>query len=228
MLSGGLWHGLMLAGLLSAVVASNVTAMVEHEAVPVFPYQSASLWTATPIPDAVFQRMQGQSYKKGCPTPRADLRYLRLLHYDAEGIVHEGELVCHKSISADLLAIFKALYEARYPIARMTLVDDYDADDERSMVANNTSCFNYRRVAGRRSLSKHASGCAIDINPLYNPHVRASGVVTPVVAKAYANRAKAFPYKIVRGDLCYRLFRQHGFRWGGDWKSSKDYQHFEK
>jgi len=33
---------------------------------------------------------------------------------------------------------------------------------------------------------------------------------------------------IDRDDLCNRLFIEHGFRWGGDWRSSKDYQHFEK
>ena len=34
--------------------------------------------------------------------------------------------------------------------------------------------------------------------------------------------------KTQKGAVCYRLFKEKGFRWGGDWKHSKDYQHFEK
>ena len=153
------------------------------------------------------------------------------LHYNKVGEVKEGELVCHKSIADDLLAIFRELYEAKYPIERMVLIDEYDADDEASMCTNNTSAFNFRYISGTRRLSRHAQGMAIDINPLYNPYVRQRNgrtLVSPTGAEAYIDRTKDFPYKIVKGDLCYRLFRKYGFTWGGDWKNSKDYQHFEK
>ena len=183
------------------------------------------------IPDTVFERMLGKSFAEGCTIPREELRYLRVLHYNKEGQELEGELVCHQSIADDLLDIFLELYKAKYPIERMVLIDEYDADDEASMQANNTAAFNYRRASGMRRLSRHATGTAIDINPLYNPlvkhregHIR----VYPSNATPYIDRTKEFPYKIEKGDLCYRLFKQHGFRWGGDWKSSKDYQHFEK
>ena len=113
----------------------------------------------------------------------------------------------------------------------MTLIDNYNADDELSMRANNTSCFNFRKVAGSKVLSKHSTGHAIDINPLYNPYFKKrNGKIfyQPKTAKAYLNRNHKFPYKITKGDLCYKLFIQHGFKWGGDWKTVKDYQHFEK
>ena len=183
------------------------------------------------LSDEVFARIEGKSFKQECTTPREDLRYLRVLHYNKEGEELEGELVCHKDIADDLLDIFRKLHEARYPIERMVLVDEYDADDEASMQDNNSSAFNFRYISGTRSLSRHSRGMAIDINPLYNPYVRQRGgrtLVSPENAKAYADRAKAFPYKIVRDDLCVRLFKEHGFTWGGDWKNSKDYQHFEK
>ena len=183
------------------------------------------------IPDSVFCRMQGKSFKAECSTLRSDLRYLRVLHCNLEGETLAGELVCHKSIAGDLLDIFRKLYEAKYPIERMVLVDEYDADDEASMSANNTSAFNFRRVAGTKTLSLHSRGMAIDINPRYNPYVRwrkGKRLVSPANATAYADRTKDFPYQIKKGDLCYRLFKQHGFTWGGDWKNSKDYQHFEK
>ena len=183
------------------------------------------------ISDEVFCRMMGKSYKEECTTPREELRYLRVLHYNKVGEELQGELVCHKDIADDLLAIFRELYQAKYPIERMVLIDEYDADDEASMRANNTSAFNFRKASGMRTLSKHSTGMAIDINPLYNPlvkHREGRTRVYPSNATPYIDRSQDFPYKIVKGDLCYRLFKKYGFSWGGDWKSSKDYQHFEK
>lgn len=184
------------------------------------------------IPDSIFQRMQGRSWPKGCTIHRADLRYLRLSHFDAEEKEHVGEMVCNKSIANDLLEIFRELYRQKYPIQRIRLIDDYEADDERSMRDNNTSCFCYRKVSGTTKLSKHALGMAVDINTLYNPYVRTGKngrrIVEPATATNYVNRQKAFPYKIVKGDLLHRLFLQHGFKWGGSWRTVKDWQHFEK
>ena len=183
------------------------------------------------ISDEVYARIKGKSFKDDCTTPRDDLRYLRVLHYNKVGEVLQGELICHKDIADDLLSIFRELYKAQYPIERMVLIDKYDADDEASMRANNTSAFNFRRASGMQRLSSHSTGKAIDINPLYNPLVKERGGRTlfyPSNAGAYIDRTKYFPYKIEKGDLCYRLFKKYGFSWGGDWKSLKDYQHFEK
>lgn len=184
------------------------------------------------LSDSVFTLMQGRSFPAGCSVKRSQLRYVRCLHYDAEGNIRIGELVCNQLIADDLVAIFRSLYDHHYPIARMTLIDRYAADDERSMRANNTSCFCYRAVKGSRKLSAHAIGMAVDINPLYNPCVRRlkNGTlrVQPATAASYAERSKTFPYTVSKGDLCYRLFTQHGFRWGGSWNTLKDYQHFEK
>ena len=191
----------------------------------------SAVFSVEAIPDSIFRLMQGRSYTAGCTIPRSELRYLRLSHFDAEGQEHVGEMVCHRRIAQEVCDIFRTLYQARYPVERMQLIDRYEADDERSMQANNTSCFNYRTVAGTRTLSAHARGMAIDLNPRYNPHVRQSGGkrrVSPCGSEPYADRSKSYPYKIVQGDLAHRLFRQHGFQWGGAWRSSKDYQHFEK
>ena len=141
-------------------------------------------------------------------------------------------MVCNKAIANDLLEIFRELYRQKYPIQRIRLIDDYEADDERSMRDNNTSCFCYRRVSGTARLSKHATGMAVDINTLYNPYVRTGKggrrIVEPATATKYVDRHQSFPYKIVKGDLLHRLFLQHGFKWGGSWRTMKDWQHFEK
>lgn len=161
-----------------------------------------------------------------------DLRYVHVLHYDFEGNPAEGELICNEYIAQDLVEIFYELYYSEYQIERMVLIDEYDGDDTASMEDNNTSCFNYRVVEGSSSLSKHACGLAIDINPLYNPYVTyekdGTEKVSPVAALGYADRSVSFPYKIDEEDLCCRLFKEHGFIWGGNWNSLKDYQHFQK
>ena len=190
------------------------------------------LFSSMPIPDKVFERMRGRSYPAGCTVDRSDLRYLILPHYDGHGHVRIGEMVANRAIAADLIDIFRQLYLARYPIERMELIDRYDGDDQRSMAANNTSCFNYRRVAGSKKLSRHAFGMAVDLNPLYNPFVRTCGgkqTVEPANGRPYADRSRSDnPYRITTSDLAYRLFRAHGFKWGGSWRTSKDYQHFQK
>jgi hypothetical protein len=114
----------------------------------------------------------------------------------------------------------------------MRLIDYWDADDERAMRANNSSSFNFRFISHTHTVSKHGRGLAVDINTLYNPyHKRLKNgkeVVEPATARPYLDRSKNHAYMIKKGDLCYRLFKAKGFRWGGDWKHSKDYQHFEK
>ena len=191
-----------------------------------------STFLATAIPDSVWTRMQGKTYRQNAYIQRSDLRYLRLHYVDFEGEERVGEMVCNRAIADDLLDIFRQLYEARYPIERIQLPDDFDADDERQMRANNTSCFCFRVIKGSTKLSAHAQGLAVDLNPLYNPCVktRRDGTlfIQPSTAAPYVDRSRRFAHKIDRQDLAYRLFIQHGFSWGGAWRSSKDYQHFEK
>lgn len=192
----------------------------------------AQVFSAQPIPDSVFLRMQGRSWPEGCTVRRSDLRYLRLSHFDAEKKEYVGEMVCNKAIANDIVEIFRELYRQKYPIQRIRLIDDYEADDEQAMRDNNTSSFCYRKISGSSKLSKHATGMAVDVNTLYNPYVRSGKdghrIVEPATATKYVDRRKSFPYKIVKGDLLYRLFIQHGFKWGGSWRTMKDWQHFEK
>lgn len=182
------------------------------------------------LPDSAWENMQGKSYKEGCPVERKDLRYVHVMYVDFAGRSSEGELVVNKLIADDILDIFKQLYKAQYPIERIALIDEYDGDDEQSMSDNNTSAFNFRTIAGTDIVSEHGMGLAVDVNPFYNPQVKETenGVeVSPEDAISYADRSGDFLYKIDHEDLCYKLFTEHGFEWGGDWETGKDYQHFE-
>ncbi len=187
-----------------------------------------------PLNEDVKQRITGTSYpEEGCTVPYEDLNYVRLLYIDFDGNEQNGELICNQAIAQDIVEIFYELYRNEYRIERIRLIDEYDGDDTLSMLDNNTSCFNYRVVDGTDNLSKHALGCAIDINPFYNPYVvfnkGANGetYISPKGSEIYADRTQDFPYKIDETDLCYKLFVEHGFTWGGNWNSCKDYQHFQ-
>ena len=192
-------------------------------------YGNDAFFTAQSIPDSVFARMEGVTFPVDCPVTRDELRYLRLLYVDADGQVRVGEMVVNHKIAEDVCSIFRQLYEAGYPIERIRLADDYGGDDEASMEDDNTSAFNCRPIEGSGAQSRHSFGMAIDINTLYNPYyMQSSGVTLPVTAGEYIDRNVVTPYTIQRGDLCYKLFAEHGFTWGGDWTEPKDYQHFEK
>lgn len=183
------------------------------------------------IPDDIFAKMQGKSYKEDCTVPREDLRYVHVRHMGFDGEVKDGELVVSKKIADDVLEIFEELYKADYPIEKVRLVDEYDADDEASMSDNNSSAFNFRFISHTTRISKHGLGMAVDINTRYNPYVKTVDgklSIEPANGADYVDRSKDFPHKIDHDDLCYKLFKEHGFTWGGDWTHSKDYQHFER
>lgn len=182
------------------------------------------------ITDDIFVKMQGKSYKDDCTVPRDNLRYVHVLHMGFDGEVKEGELVVSRKIADDVLEIFEELYKADYPIEKVRLVDEYDADDEASMSDNNSSAFNFRFISHTTRISRHGLGMAVDINTRYNPYVKTVNgklSIEPANGADYVDRSKDFPHKIDHDDLCYKLFTEHGFTWGGDWTHSKDYQHFE-
>ena len=173
----------------------------------------------------VRKRITGSSWRPGCPVGRADLRLIRAGHWDFAGDVERGALIVHRKEKREMIRALRGLFEARFPIRRMKLIDRYDADDHRSMSADNTSAFNCRFVAGTSRWSEHAYGRAIDINPIENPYVSGSHV-SPPAGRPYADRSRHTKGMIHRGDEAYDAFRDIGWRWGGNWSGPKDFQHF--
>ncbi len=187
-------------------------------------------FSIAPLDTGLQQRIYGLSYHDNPYISYQDLRYLQILYCDFHGNTADGELICNRIIASTLIEIFYSLYNADYPIEKMHLIDDYQADDDLSCLDNNSSCFNYRTIDQTDRLSMHAYGLAIDINPFYNPYVtfvdQKEHVSLPG-AEYYADRSKPLPYQINHQDLCYQLFTSHQFQWGGDWTHCKDYHHFE-
>ena len=187
-----------------------------------------------PIDQTIQKRMiKGHSWREGCPVPTEALRYIILNYHGFDGNVHLGEIIVHRDAVESTIAIFRELFAAGYPIRQMRLVSDFLGKDWRSIEADNTTAFNCRSVAGRRIWSNHAYGKAIDINPLENPYISRRGHIAHQASRKFAKRIhhpqRGTPDKalITKDDKAYRIFKRHGWSWGGEWHGAKDYQHFE-
>lgn len=184
----------------------------------------------------VFKRINGRSYRENEHVALADLRYIQMPHYNFNGEIQLGEMIVNKAIAGDVVEVFEELFKAGYQIEKMYLIDNYwtgdgDSSDTNSVEHNNTSSFCYRESTGGGSMSRHAFGMAIDVNPQQNPYVLYSSGQPEWYhenANDYIARDTGLPHVITHEDPAYRLFRARGFAWGGDWENPKDYQHFEK
>ncbi len=165
------------------------------------------------------------SWSADCPVSLDDLRLVSLTYWGFDGRPHTGRLIVNQDAVTAIVGALHRLYDARFPIRRMVLVDAYGANDERSMEADNTSAFNGRLVEGSSVWSEHALGRAIDIDPLENPMVK-DGAVFPHTAGKFVDRNLGLPGMITANDVVERAFAAYGWGWGGDWHSLKDYQHF--
>lgn len=197
----------------------------------------AKYFTVSEIDDNIFAYINGRSYTENEQIHREDLRYLKVLHYNYDHRIQVGEIIVNASIAEDVRNIFYELFEQEYEIESMQLIDKFWTgnsvdSDTNSIEHNNTSAFNYRVVPGTKKLSNHAAGYAIDINPLQNPYVKydQNGELAHYYKdmEQYMDRESGQPHMITHEDICCQIFAKYGFTWGGDWKSSKDYQHFEK
>ena len=157
-------------------------------------------------------------------------RIIDVLYYSFDGRVHQGQIVIEERLVKDIQEIFQVALDTKFPIKSVIPIShdrfhrngEWNADDQ-SMFCNNTSAFNYRNVTGGKSLSRHAYGFAIDINPVQNPYIKGNIVLPPgAVYDPCKPGALTFNCPVVR------TFKRLGWAWGGDWESLKDYQHFEK
>ena len=161
---------------------------------------------------------------------KARQRMIGVLYYSFDGKVHKGQIVIEQRLVKDVREVFRVILNSGFPVQSVIPISDdrffkngeWNSDDQ-SMLSNNTSGFNYRTVTGGKKLSKHSYGFAIDINPVQNPYFKGK-VVLP--EGAIYNPSK--PGTLTSDCVVVKTFIRLGWDWGGNWKSLKDYQHFEK
>jgi len=167
------------------------------------------------------------SYRAGCPVGPADLRAVRLTYRGFDGRAHTGTLVVNRRATGAVVRAFRSLYAAGFPIRRMRPVSAYHGSDDASMAADNTSAFNCRRAVGSAtgSWSMHAYGLAVDVNPVENPYVLGGRALPPSGAR-FLDRSTVRRGMATAGGALVEAFAAVGWRWGGAWGASPDYQHF--
>lgn len=164
------------------------------------------------------------------------LRQVQFDYIDFQGQQHNnGSIIVMDAVAPHIATIFERLYTLKFPINKAQPIRHYQGNDDLSMADNNTSAFNYRPIADKRSLSIHAYGLAIDINPKQNPFIefgeQGSANFKPEDGAKYANRMQ-FRYGKDRrqgfAEDVITTFADNGFLyWGGFWNTPIDYQHFQ-
>ncbi|HEX2028212.1 MAG TPA: M15 family metallopeptidase, partial [Nitriliruptorales bacterium] len=180
--------------------------------------------TARPVPDEVVAR---STWSSACPVAREELRYLTLSFWGFDDRPHTGELLVHASAAEELTAVFRRLYEARFPIEEMRVVALPELDAPPTGDGNNTTAFVCRHTVRGSSWSQHAYGLAVDVNPFHNPF-HDGDLALPELASAYTDRGWLRPGMIRRGDEVTEAFTAIGWGWGGAWSSVKDWMHFSR
>jgi hypothetical protein len=169
------------------------------------------------------------SWHHGCPVGPSQLRRVRLSYWGFDRHAHTGAVVVNVTVVGEVVRVFRRLYRAHFPIRRMRPIDAYQGKDERSLNHDNTAAFNCRYVVGPgpKRWSVHALGLAIDVNPVENPYLE-SGRVHPKAGRAYLDRSNVRRGMAVPGGVLVRAFAWQGWKWGGRWTASPDYQHFSE
>lgn len=147
-------------------------------------------------------------------------------YWGFDGKVHVGQLICNQQVEKELIAIFQELFTLQFPIQSIIPISEFGFDDNQSMQANNSTCFDFRMKTLGNGISKHAKGLAIDINPMQNPFVT-SKKTYPTINQAHITNGRLRKNDLL-GKKVIEIFKKHGWTWGGNWKNSKDYMHFEK
>ncbi|HEY4502246.1 MAG TPA: M15 family metallopeptidase [Candidatus Paceibacterota bacterium] len=156
---------------------------------------------------------------------RQQLRLLTIEHLSYDNKIHRGQIVVNKRIADQVTWAFSDMLKEQIPITKMVPISAYRWDDEASMQDNNCSAYNFRLIAGKNTISLHAMGLALDIDPLFNPWMKGDQV-----QPAGATYDPSRPGTLTENSRTVRIFKSHGFYWGGDWFNDRGYidlQHFD-
>ena len=194
--------------------------------VDVLPPPKSARFSATigPVPRPVVER---STWRPKCPVSLDQLSYVTMSFWGFDHQPHTGEMLVNASVAAEIVGVFRSLYESRFPIEKMRVVTREEQHAPPTGDTNNTSSFVCRPVTLGSTWSEHSYGLAVDVNPFQNPYARGD-LVAPERALAYVNRAWRRPGMIFEGDVATKAFAAIGWEWGGRWTSLKDWMHFSQ
>jgi D-alanyl-D-alanine carboxypeptidase len=200
--------------------AAILTPLAVAEAAPAGTF-NASIEPLTP---AAKEKMDGVSWKDGCPAPLADLVAIHLTYLGFDKAVHDGVLVVHRRVAEEVVTVFGELFQAGFPIERMQPYEDFAIGKYAD--SNDTVGFYCRPAQDNPSIfSWHAYGIAVDINPKTNPYHDPKEGWWP--AGSDGNRDRTAQGLLTAQSEVVKIFMRHGWAWGG-MENPPDYMHFAK
>lgn len=152
------------------------------------------------------------------------LSLVDVLYYSFDGKKHQGQIIVNRELEDDVYELFDFIEKTFFPVGKVIPIIAYQWKDHQSMADNNSSAFNFRLIEGTRTLSMHALGKAVDINPVQNPVMYRNGIVAPEGAKYNPQESGT----LTADSPVVQEFLRRGWHWGGNFEQPKDYHHFEK
>ncbi|MCU7728031.1 M15 family metallopeptidase [Actinoplanes sp. KI2] len=178
--------------------------------------------TIRAVPAAVLAR---SSWTSACPVKATDLRYVTVGFRGFDGRAHTGEMLVHRSAANGLVKVFGRLFAEGYPIEGMRITSRAALDAPPTGDDNLTDAYACRPVRDAKAWSQHAYGLAVDVNPFQNPYHKGK-IVLPELATSYLDRGAVRPGMIGPDGPVVEAFAAIGWKWGGAYRSLKDYMHF--
>lgn len=179
------------------------------------------------LDEKLMERLQKMGYTDQIAADK--LRYVRVLYYDFDNKPTVGELIVNADVASKIENVFFDLFLHKYQIGKMILPDAYGTRISESYADNNTVGLCFGLTEDNKG-QLHASGYAIDLNPLYNPLIKDNGdslSVFPMEGQLYLDRTVNAAHFIYAGDYAVEAFKKEGFVWKGNVKGMNDYKHFE-
>lgn len=158
----------------------------DQEAIDKFGYDNC--FQVTEVPTSIWDKAGADAISPN--VDRNDLCYVRSLVYSyAVGgyAPHTGAVICNKRIASDLVSIFRQLYEAKYVVVQMDA--SMQNNKERMKMLNFTYGYYFNPEEANQIPMAQQQGMAVVVNS-----------ETPLNSN----------------DMAVRLFKEKGFKWGGD------------
>ena len=197
-------------------------------------YLHANMFTIEKLSDNDKHNMiSNNAWNNNAPIGIDRLKKLKLSYLNfKDKVVNHGEMIVLDILANNVINIFKELLAIRFHIDNITPIHHYEnSNDNLSMRANSSTCFNSRFIANQKVLSKHAFGVAIDINPVQNPYLvydEDKITIYPPNGFDYVHNRHQNQKGVITQQVV-DIFANYQFSvWGGNWdyNNIKDYHHF--
>ena len=184
-------------------------------------------------PPSTMNSDQFLNFLKNKNVPQEIIDKIALINIDYRGFndqIYPGQIIIHKDLVHSIRKIFKRiLLETKFPLTSLFPISMFNENSPSKV--NNSGAFEWRFVFNSDEISDHSFGAAIDLNPLINSWKEVHSIKFHKDPRVRKNSVKFCYDSKRRGTLransdVVKIFKEEGWKWGGDWENSKDWMHF--